>query len=71
MWIFAMTLWVIDVRNIVAVINLTLLPKTAETLDDAYQVALYELERLEAATAVLYGYMVSKSRLAATSPRTK
>ena len=58
MWIFAMALLVIDVRDIIAEINFTLLSQSAGTLDDHYQSAISKLVRPGAAEAILYAYMV-------------
>ena len=55
-----MTLWVIDVRDNIAEINMTLLSKSSGALDAQYQTALLNLVLPGAVEAVLYAYMVSK-----------
>ncbi|RDX48515.1 hypothetical protein OH76DRAFT_1483874 [Lentinus brumalis] len=53
----ALSLWMIDIHNVVIEIQLTLLSTTADSLDDAYGVAVSQVLRLASVEDVLYAYM--------------
>lgn len=58
MYILALALWLIDVRNVVAELNLTLLSTSTDTLDDIYFAALSDILQLASYQTFLYAYMV-------------
>lgn len=58
MYILALSLWIIDVRNIIAEINLTLLSTSTDSLDDIYSVAVSDVLRLTSYETFLYAYLV-------------
>lgn len=58
MYILALSLWLIDVRNIIAEINLTLLSTSSGSLDDTYSVAVSDVLRLASYETFLYAYLV-------------
>lgn len=54
----AFSLWIIDVRNVIAEVRLTLLSNSNDTLDNLYTAALLDILRLSSVEDVLYAYMV-------------
>lgn len=64
MYILAMTLWIIDVHNVLTEVRLTLLPKSDDPLGARYSSAQSSIVRLAAVEDVLYNYMVHPSYLA-------
>ncbi len=65
----ALSLWMIDIHNVIIEIQLTLLSTTADSLDDAYGVAVSQVLRLASVEDVLYAYMVGLSKLLCLGPR--
>lgn len=61
MYILALALWLIDVRNVIAEINLTLLSHSTDTLDNIYSAAVSDVLRQASYQAFLYAFLVSES----------
>ena len=59
LYILAISLWIIDVRNVITEVRLTLLSNSGDSLDDLYGVALTSVLRLVSVQDVLYAFMVS------------
>ena len=60
MYILGVILWVIDVRNVVAEVKLTLLSNSTDTLDDIYSAAVENILRAASYQTYLYAYMVCR-----------
>lgn len=54
----ALSLWIIDVRNVITEVRLTLLSPSNDTLDNLYAGAVTDILRLASVEDVLYAYMV-------------
>lgn len=59
MYILALALWIIDIRNTVTEPRLTLLSTSTDSLADRYSAAISNVLRLAAVEDLLYNYMVS------------
>lgn len=59
LYILAVSLWIIDVRNVITEVRLTLLSNFDDSLEDLYGVALTSVLRLVSVQDVLYAFMVS------------
>lgn len=58
MYFMDITLWVIDVRNVVAELNTTLVDTYPDTLDERYNNSADSVLKLSLAVDVLYAFMV-------------
>lgn len=54
----AVSLWIIDLHNVIVEIQRTLLSDSTDSLQDIYSSALNEVLRLASVEDVLYSYMV-------------
>ncbi len=57
----ALSLWLIDIHNVIAEVQMTLLSTSKDPLEDRYVAAVSEILRLASVEDILYAYMVSSS----------
>lgn len=58
MYLMDITLWVMDVRNVVAELNTTLIDTHPDTLDERYTKSTDSVLKLSLAVDALYAFMV-------------
>lgn len=58
MFILDVALWIIDVRNLITEVRMTLLSTPTNTLSDNYDAALSNMLRLVSVEDIVYAYMV-------------
>ncbi|KAI0354545.1 hypothetical protein OH77DRAFT_1521795 [Trametes cingulata] len=59
MYALALALWMVDIHNIILEVQMTLLSKSAEPLEDLYDAAISRVLQLAAVEDVLYAYMAN------------
>lgn len=58
LYTLAVSLWMIDVHNIITEVNTTLLSSSTNTLDNKYTVAITNILRLDSIEDILHAFMV-------------